>query len=98
MKLKCILPRTDFVPMLKLETGLWMPKETLQEGSEIEVAPEVGYALMATFKGAFKVLSHEDKPERKPRTKQADTKDSKQVKASDLEEGFPEQMESQIEG
>lgn len=98
MRLKCILPRADFIPMLKLEDGLWMPKETLKEGSEIDVPPEVGYSLMANFKGAFKVLSHEDKPERKPRTKQADTKDSKQVKASDLENGFPEEMEPQTEG
>jgi hypothetical protein len=55
MKLKCLLEKVDFVPMLK-SPRFWMAPETLKKGSILEVSPDIGYKLMADYPNAFEVL------------------------------------------
>lgn len=76
MKLKCVLVKTDFVPMVK-SPRFWIAPETLHNGSNLEVAPEIGHQLLATYPGAFVVVSY-DEPTKKR---------SKQIVAEDLSHG-----------
>jgi len=76
MKLKCILTKTDFVPMVK-SPRFWISPETLHQGSNLDVAADIGHQLLSTYPGAFTVVSY-DEPTKKR---------SKQIVADDLVQG-----------
>jgi hypothetical protein len=75
MRLKSVI-KTDFVPMVK-KPRMWISAETLRVGSVLDVEPEIGHQLLASYPGAFQVVSYEE-PTRKR---------TKQVKSEDLVEG-----------
>ena len=81
MKLKCILTKTDFVPIVK-SPRFWISPETIREGSSIDVSSDIGHQLLSTYPGAFKVTSY-DEPTKKR---------SKQIVAADLTQGSAQQF------
>lgn len=72
MKIKCVLPRTDFVPMVKTPR-FWISPETVKMGSIIEIEPEIGHQLLANYPGAFQVMDYNEVP--KPRKKRMEPED-----------------------
>lgn len=73
MKIKCVLPRTDFVPMVKTPK-FWIAPETVREGAILEVEPEIGHQILAAYPGAFQVLEY-GKPGPKPKQKKVESDD-----------------------
>lgn len=73
MKIKCVLPRTDFVPMVKTPR-FWISPETVREGSVLEVEPEIGHQILASYPAAFQVLEY-GKPGPKPKNKKVEAAD-----------------------
>lgn len=74
MKLKCVLPRTDFVPMIK-SPRFWIASETIREGSVLDVEPEIGHQILAAYPGAFHVLDYGKTGPSKSRNKKIDSGD-----------------------
>lgn len=70
MKIKTVLDKTDFIPMIKIPR-FWMAPSTLHKGSILEVEPEIGHQLLATYPKAFQVVSYDD-PVKQKRIKKVD--------------------------
>jgi len=62
MKIKCVLERVDFIPLLKVGGRIWQPEKTLGKGAVIEVEDAIGHQLLANYPGAFEVVSYGEAP------------------------------------
>jgi hypothetical protein len=73
VKIKCVLPRTDFVPLVKTPR-FWISPETVRDGHILDVDPEIGHQILASYPGAFQVLEY-GKPGPKPKQKKVESDD-----------------------
>lgn len=65
MKLKCLLERVDFVPMIKTNATYWRSPETLRKDSLLDVEEQIGYQLLAMYPSAFQVYNEPEKRRKK---------------------------------
>lgn len=52
----------------------WIAPETVREGSVLDVEPEIGHQILASYPGAFHVLEY-GKPGPKPKNKKVEAGD-----------------------
>jgi len=54
--------KSDFIPMVK-KPKFWIAPKTLKEGDQIEIDDATGHQVLATYPGAFRVVSYgNDRP------------------------------------
>ncbi len=69
MQLEGVLPRVDFVPMIKSNQVFWQSPETLRQGSKLTVDPKIGYQLLAMYPDAFRIVE----PQKRKKAVEAET-------------------------
>jgi hypothetical protein len=86
MFLKCILKRTDFIPMVK-SPRFWQSSKTLSDGDEIEIDDATGHQVLAAYPGAFQVVGYGER-EKKTEVKRGRPKlevENKSIEVSSLD-------------
>ena len=74
MRLKATIGKIDFVPMIK-KPRMWISPTCLVNGSILDIEPEMGYQLLATYPGCFKILAEDEVSPVKRRNKKIEESD-----------------------